>query len=124
MSSAEMNELIDAYARAKWGAPPDSDAVARLGAQLEPALKQRLDVLGSDGERLLEAGPDGILDRLAELEEEAFLEDAAADPAADRRRTLEESKFANRLDHQRGDNRVRAREHHRAARNGRHRQRG
>lgn len=107
MSQHHIGQLVHAYAQARWGKMPDQDEVRRIGAQLSREIKDRLDVLGADGERLLEAGPADVMEKLQALESEARREDTLVERAAARRHAQEPS------------GRYRA-----PPRDGRHRQRG
>jgi hypothetical protein len=73
-----LGDLIHAYARARWGGNADRESADDLGARLGRDLRHRIDVLGSDAERLLTADPADALTRLEALEREAMLEDASA----------------------------------------------
>jgi hypothetical protein len=73
-----LGDLIHAYARARWGGDADRESADDLGARLGRDLRHRIDVLGSDAERLLTADPADALTRLEALEKEAMLEDASA----------------------------------------------
>lgn len=77
-SDANVGELVQAHIRAKWG-----DGARRPdNARLTPALRERVDALGFDCERLLDVAADEVLDRLSALEREATQEDARALGAA------------------------------------------
>ena len=73
-----LGDLIHAYARARWGGGADGESADNLGARLGRDLRHRIDVLGSDAERLLTTDPADALTRLEALEKEAMLEDASA----------------------------------------------
>src|SRR5512134_2821440 len=73
-----LGDLIHAYARACWGGGANRETADDLGVRLGRDLRHRLDVLGSDAERLLSANPADVLARLEALEKEAMLEDASA----------------------------------------------
>jgi hypothetical protein len=75
-----LGDLIHAYARARWGGGGES--ADDLGVRLGRDLRHRIDVLGSDAERLLTADPADVLTRLEALEKEAMLEDASASSRA------------------------------------------
>lgn len=77
-----LGELIHAYARARWSGEPHKDAADALGARLGRDLRNRIDVLGLDAERLLTATPAEALSRLEALEREAMLEDSGANARA------------------------------------------
>jgi hypothetical protein len=73
-----IGDLIHAYARARWGGDVNGESADDLGSRLGRDLRHRIDVLGSDAERLLNADPGDALARLEALEKEAMLEDAGA----------------------------------------------
>jgi hypothetical protein len=73
-----IGDLIHAYARARWGGDANAESADDLGLRLGRDLRHRIDVLGSDAERLLNADPADALTRLEALEKEAMLEDASA----------------------------------------------
>ena len=73
-----IGDLIHAYARARWGGGANGESADDLGLRLGRDLRHRIDVLGSDAERLLTADPADALTRLEALEKEAMLEDASA----------------------------------------------
>jgi hypothetical protein len=75
-----LGDLIHAYARARWGGGGES--ADDIGVRLGRDLRHRIDVLGSDAERLLTADPADVLTRLEALEKEAMLEDASASSRA------------------------------------------
>jgi hypothetical protein len=77
-----LGDLIHAYARARWGSDAGEDSADDLGVRLGRDLRHRIDVLGSDAERLLTADPADALTRLEALEKEAMLEDASASSRA------------------------------------------
>jgi hypothetical protein len=91
MSQHHIGQLVHAYAQAKWGKNPDKDEAVRIGAQLGREIKDRLDVLGADGECLLNAGPEGVMAKLRALESEALREDSLAERAAARRHVQDAS---------------------------------
>ncbi|MBN2702294.1 MAG: hypothetical protein ACPW60_14015 [Methylohalobius sp. ZOD2] len=68
--------LIQSYVRAKWGCLPDDGAGTDLSLALGPELRDRIDILGLDGERLLDVAPAAVLAELELLEREAAREDA------------------------------------------------
>jgi hypothetical protein len=71
-----IGDLIHAYARARWGGGVNGESADDLGSRLGRDLRYRIDVLGSDAERLLNSNPADALARLEALEKEAMLEDA------------------------------------------------
>jgi hypothetical protein len=71
-----IGDLIHAYARARWGGNVNGESADDLGSRLGRDLRHRIDVLGSDAERLLNSNPADALARLEALEKEAMLEDA------------------------------------------------
>lgn len=77
-----LGDLIHAYARARWSGDANEQAADDLGLRLGRDLRDRIDVLGMDAERLLTAMPADALIRLEALEKEAMLEDASASSRA------------------------------------------
>lgn len=67
--------LIQEYVRAKWGRGERTSA-DDLGRRLDPTLRERIDLLGVDDEKLLGIGPEEVLQRIQELEREALQEDS------------------------------------------------
>lgn len=126
MAEAErLGELIQTYARAKWGLRPDQAGAARAAALLQPQLRERIDVLGSDGVQLLDIAPARVLERLAALEREASLEDARAQAAAARHREREERVMQGQPGTARQDaHGRRGKQRPQQSRHGRHRPRG
>jgi hypothetical protein len=82
MDGHTLGDLIHAYARARWSRDADVHAATDLGVRLGRELRDRIDVLGMDAERLLTAPPADALSRLEALEKEAMLEDASASSRA------------------------------------------
>jgi hypothetical protein len=87
----ELGALVQAYAGAKWGERSDKAEAARLGALLDPDLRDRIDTLGGDCERLLRIPDTEVMRRLGALEEEAHREDASMRARAGRVRSTEEA---------------------------------
>ncbi|MEY6432504.1 hypothetical protein ABC977_08815 [Thioalkalicoccus limnaeus] len=87
--ATRLGALIQAYLLARWGEEPDASALTELAAGLEPGLRDRIDVLGLDGERLLDVGAEAVLAELESLERAAAREDARVANAADRIRGRE-----------------------------------
>ena len=75
-SGHETSELVQEYLRFKWKRAGSSEMVHQLGQQLAPALRSRIDVLGSDGEKLLDVAPASVMHKLEELEQQAAVEDS------------------------------------------------
>lgn len=90
-----LGELIHAYARARWSGGAHKQAADDLGARLGRSLRDRIDVLGLDAERLLTAAPAEALSRLEALEQEAMLEDSGANARAAKSRGSEETRQRN-----------------------------
>nr|MBS0021316.1 hypothetical protein [Gammaproteobacteria bacterium] len=63
--------LIQAYLPARWGDTPDDGAAIGPGARLDDGLRDRVDQLGVDGERLLQVSAAQVLAELERLEREA-----------------------------------------------------
>lgn len=74
----DIGALIVAYAHAKWGQVPNPDTVEKIGPKLGRDLQLRLDVLGVDGEHLLNIAPHEALGVLEDLEREAEAENFQA----------------------------------------------
>jgi hypothetical protein len=91
-NTTEIGALMQDYLRARWGRTPDKEAAEELGGRLDRALRNRLDVLGADAERLLDIEPARMMTELEALEREAALEDADAESAARRTQAQETGK--------------------------------
>ena len=78
LDDTTLGDLIHAYARARWGGDAGKESADDIGVRLGRDLRRRIDMLGSDAERLLTADPADALTRLEALEREAMLEDANA----------------------------------------------
>ena len=72
----EPGHLIQDYMRAKWGRGDREASADELGRRLDPALRERIDLLGVDDEKLLGIGPHDVLRRIQELERDALREDS------------------------------------------------
>src|SRR5215204_31636 len=71
-SGQAVGELVQEYVRREQ----DPRVRARtIGQHLGLALRSRIDVLGTDGEQLLEVRPSAVMQRIEELEQQAALED-------------------------------------------------
>jgi hypothetical protein len=79
---SRIGEILQAYVHARWASRPDAQAVARIAAQVDAKLRERVDALGFDAERLLTVGPNAALQELERLEHEAARKDARAAQAA------------------------------------------
>jgi hypothetical protein len=123
LGSEELGALVQAYTRAKWGSEGDPSGADRLGARLDRQLRDRVDVLGVDGERLLTVRPADVLATLEALEREAFREDAGAEAAAIRLRIQEPGRLAQPTPQPRG-RRPRPGKRREPTPSGRRRQRG
>jgi hypothetical protein len=90
-----MNEdlaaVVQAYARAKSSDSFDKAEAERLGALLDPKLRDRIDALGSDCERLVKIPEADVMRRFEALELEAHREDASVRARAGRVRSTEEA---------------------------------
>ena len=82
--------LVQDYVRARWRRPGVTKTAKELADQLDPQLRARVDLLGNDDELLLEVPPEDVLDRIAELEREAELEDAGVIDRVTDVRSIEE----------------------------------
>ena len=67
---------IQDYIRAKWGRAGATLSADELGRKLDPALRERIDRLGVDDEKLLGVKPEDVLSRIEELERDALREDS------------------------------------------------
>jgi hypothetical protein len=68
--------LIQDYIRAKLGRGEKDVSADELGRRLDPALRERIDLLGVDDEKLLVIGPHDVVRRIQELECDALREDS------------------------------------------------
>jgi len=91
----EIGAIVQAYARAKWRGEHDPTKSAAIGAQLDPELRNRVDMLGFDAEKLLDLDPGEVLARIEALEREALLEDRRVAPIAASVRAREERKLGD-----------------------------
>lgn len=95
MEDHALGDLIHAYTRARWRGDGQKQDADDLGARLGRSLRDRIDVLGLDAERLLTAAPAEALSRLEALEQEAMLEDSGANARAAKSRGSEETRQRN-----------------------------
>lgn len=72
----QIGSVVQAYVKAKFGDSPDEALASCLGAYLDPQLKERVDILGFEGEKLLDVDTPEVLATLAQLEDQAAREDA------------------------------------------------
>ncbi len=72
----QLGALIQDYIRAKWADNHEGNAAAGLDEGLSDGIRERVDILGYDGERLLTLAPVEVLAALEGLEREAAQEDA------------------------------------------------
>jgi len=84
---AQLGALIQAYLRSRWGDEHEASEVGRMAAAIEPELKDRVDILGLDGEALLEVQAEAVLAKLEALERAAALEDGRVSGALQRHTT-------------------------------------
>lgn len=68
--------MIQDYIRAKWGRGGSALPADELGRKLEPGLRERIDLLGVDDEKLLGVKPEDVFHRIDELERDALREDS------------------------------------------------
>ena len=68
--------MIQDYIRAKWGRAGIVLSAEELGRKLDPALRERIDLLGVDDEKLLGVKPEDVFNRIEELERDALREDS------------------------------------------------
>lgn len=122
--ASKLGTLIQSYARARWYAGPEKQEAVGLETQLERGLRDRIDALGADIERLLLADPADALSELEALEHEAAMEDAGAKLEASRLRAREEMQIHGETETSRRNHRVHAGGYSQPARHGRRGQRG
>lgn len=87
MDRHEVGRLVQDYVRAKWRRPGTIGPADDVGQGLDPALRERIDLLGTDDERLLLVRPEEVIGCLTELEHEAWLEDVGAGESVKRFRS-------------------------------------
>jgi hypothetical protein len=119
----ELGVLMQQYARCWWEGSRDREAADRLGTRLGRDLRDRIDVLGIDIERLLAVDPARAPAELETLEKEAALENAAVPPAIARLGAGKERHPHAQAENSRSDTRMRSGGYYEPARYGRHRQR-
>src|SRR4051794_23582498 len=98
-SGQAVGELVQEYVRLKWKRAGPPVRASTIGQHLGPALRSRIDVLGTDGEQLLEVAPSAVMKKIEELEQQAVLDDRGVLEQASRARfstqpTLRSSKKA------------------------------
>lgn len=71
-----MGDLVKAYIRARTGLTVDPAVATRVGQAMGKNLRDRIDVLGNDAERLLDVGSQNVIATLIGLESEALFEDS------------------------------------------------
>ena len=72
----DFGPIIQDYVRAKWGRGDMSLTADELGRKLDPALRERVDLLGVDDEKLLAVQPQDVIGRIEALERDALREDS------------------------------------------------
>jgi hypothetical protein len=72
----DFGPLIQDYVRAKWGRGDKTVTADELGRKLDPALRERIDLLGVDDEKLLAVQPQEVISRIEALERDALREDS------------------------------------------------
>ena len=72
----DFGPIIQDYVRAKWGRGDKTSTADELGRKLDPALRERVDLLGVDDEKLLAVQPQDVIARIEALEREALQEDS------------------------------------------------
>jgi hypothetical protein len=72
----DFGPLIQDYVRAKWGRGGLTLSADELGRKLDPALRERVDLLGVDDEKLLGVKPEDVIRRIEALERDALREDS------------------------------------------------
>lgn len=93
---SDIGRLVLDYVRAKWCRPGATRSAKEIAHELDPELRERVDLLGNDDELLLEVLPEEVLDRIDELEREAELEDAGVIGRANEIRHIEERQMSSR----------------------------
>src|SRR5690606_15997608 len=68
--------LIQDYVKFRWSEESDDRVSYNIEARISPELKERIDILGFDADKLLDAEPEHVLTKLEMLELEARREDA------------------------------------------------
>jgi hypothetical protein len=68
--------MIQDYVRARWRRGGVTLSADELGRKLDPALRERIDLLGIDDEKLLGVKPEEVMSRLERLERDALREDS------------------------------------------------
>src|SRR5215217_4941473 len=113
-SGQAVGELVQEYVRLKWKRAGPPVRARTIGQHLGPALRSRIDVLGTDGEQLLEVRPSAVMQKIEELEQQAALEDRGVLEQASRARlsaqptTLRSSKRTFVFGHRQGGEHQRA----------------
>ena len=72
----DFGPIIQDYVRAKWGRGDKASTADELGRKLDPALRERVDLLGVDDEKLLAVQPRDVISRIEALERDALREDS------------------------------------------------
>jgi hypothetical protein len=72
----DFGPIIQDYVRAKWGRGDKTLTAEELGRKLDPALRERIDLLGVDDEKLLNVKPEDVIGRIEALERDALREDS------------------------------------------------
>ena len=75
-SGKDFGPIIQDYVRAKWGRGDTTLTADELGCKLDPALRERVDLLGVDDEKLLGVQPHDVISRIEALERDALREDS------------------------------------------------
>ena len=75
-SDTDFGPLIQDYVRAKWGRGGSTLTADELGRKLDPTLRERIDLLGVDDEKLLAVPPQDVISRIEGLERDALREDS------------------------------------------------
>ncbi len=83
-SEGATGELVQKYIRLRWSRASSREMAQAAGQQLDPALRSRIDALGTDAEELLNVAPDSVIQKLQGLEEQAALEDRGVIEQANR----------------------------------------
>jgi hypothetical protein len=80
INDKDFGPMIQDYVRAKWGRGDMTVTADELGRKLDPALRERIDLLGVDDEKPLGLRPEEVIRRIESLEREALREDSGVNP--------------------------------------------
>lgn len=72
----DFGPIIQDYVRARLRRGGVTQSADELGSKLDPGLRERIDLLGIDDEKLLGVKPEEVISRLERLERDALHEDS------------------------------------------------